>query len=32
MVWFIAKIRSLPPDKVGEIIDFVDFLYQRQQQ
>ena len=22
----IAKIRSLPPDKVSEIIDFMDFL------
>ncbi|MGD1699011.1 DUF2281 domain-containing protein [Dapis sp. BLCC M229] len=28
----ITKIRSLPPDKVSEIIDFVDFLSQRQQQ
>ncbi|MEB3340702.1 DUF1802 family protein [Okeania sp.] len=28
----IAKIWSLPPDKVSEIIDFVDFLSQRQQQ
>jgi len=28
----IAKIRSLPADKVSEIIDFVDFLSQRQQQ
>ncbi|NEO53774.1 MAG: DUF2281 domain-containing protein [Okeania sp. SIO3B5] len=28
----IAKIRSLPPDKVSEIIDFVDFLSQQQQQ
>ncbi|MGB3508685.1 MAG: DUF2281 domain-containing protein [Microcoleaceae cyanobacterium] len=28
----IAKIRSLPPDKVSEIIDFVDFLSQRQRQ
>ncbi|NEO52392.1 MAG: DUF2281 domain-containing protein [Okeania sp. SIO3B5] len=28
----IAKIRSLPPDKVSEIIDFVDFLSQRQQE
>ena len=32
MVWFIPKIRSLPPDKVSEIIDFVDFLSQQQQQ
>ncbi|NER08090.1 MAG: toxin-antitoxin system, antitoxin component, Xre family protein [Okeania sp. SIO3C4] len=32
MVWFIAKIRSLPPDKVAEIIDFVDFFSQQQQQ
>ncbi|MDY7004820.1 MAG: DUF2281 domain-containing protein [Cyanobacteriota bacterium] len=28
----IAKIRSLPPDKVAEIIDFMDFLSQRQQE
>ncbi|NER08114.1 MAG: DUF2281 domain-containing protein [Okeania sp. SIO3C4] len=28
----IAKIRSLPSDKISEIIDFVDFLSQRQQQ
>jgi hypothetical protein len=25
----IAKIRALPPDKVAEIEDFVDFLRQR---
>ncbi|GGA23271.1 toxin-antitoxin system, antitoxin component, Xre family protein [Okeania sp. KiyG1] len=28
----IAKIRSLPQDKVAEIIDFVDFLSQLEQQ
>ncbi|NEQ74007.1 MAG: DUF2281 domain-containing protein [Okeania sp. SIO2C9] len=28
----IAKIRSLPPDKVAETIDFVDFLSQREQE
>ncbi|NEO52388.1 MAG: DUF2281 domain-containing protein [Okeania sp. SIO3B5] len=28
----IVKIRSLPPDKVSEIIDFVDFLSQQQQE
>ncbi|NES69045.1 MAG: DUF2281 domain-containing protein [Okeania sp. SIO2D1] len=32
LVWFIAKIRSLPPDKVAEIIDFVDFVSQQHQQ
>lgn len=25
----IEKIRSLPPDKVAEVEDFVDFLHQR---
>jgi hypothetical protein len=25
----LAKIRSLPPDKVAEVQDFVDFLSQR---
>ena len=25
----IDKIRSLPPDKIDEVADFVDFLYQR---
>ncbi|NET43302.1 MAG: DUF2281 domain-containing protein [Okeania sp. SIO2B3] len=32
LVWFIPKIRSLPPDKVTEIIDFVYFLSQKHQQ
>lgn len=26
----VEKIRSLPPDKVAEVEDFVDFLRQRQ--
>ncbi len=26
----IEKIRSLPPEKVVEVEDFVDFLYQRE--
>ena len=25
----IAKIKNLPPDKLAELIDFVDFLAQR---
>jgi hypothetical protein len=25
----LAKIRALPPDKVAEVADFVDFLRQR---
>jgi hypothetical protein len=25
----IEKIRSLPPEKVAEVVNFVDFLYQR---
>lgn len=25
------KIRSLPPEKLAEVADFVDFLYQREQ-
>ena len=25
----LEKIRSLPPEKVAEVEDFVDFLYQR---
>ncbi|MBA7632505.1 hypothetical protein ES703_40051 [subsurface metagenome] len=27
----IEKIKSLPEDKVEEIVDFVDFLYSKQQ-
>ena len=26
----LAKIRDLPPDKVAEVEDFIDFLRQRQ--
>jgi hypothetical protein len=25
----VAKIRSLPPDKMAELVDFVEFLAQR---
>ena len=25
----IEKIRALPPDKIAEVVDFVDFLAQR---
>jgi hypothetical protein len=28
----LSKIRDLPPDKVAEVEEFVDFLRQRQQQ
>jgi hypothetical protein len=28
----VAKIRRLPPEKVAEVEDFVDFLYDREQE
>ena len=28
----IAKIQSLPPDRIGEVEDFVDFIAAREQQ
>lgn len=28
----LAKIRMLPPDKVAEVVDFVDFISQKDQE
>jgi len=31
-IYIIEKIRTLPPDKVAEIVDFVDFISEKTQE